>query len=143
MISSLLRWISFRDNYEITAETNVRKSSRNHQFTIYKAPRKKVVRRSSRKYCVANQLNISPWVCYRCPSVISYKNWLHELWKLDNIMDHVDWKLPCRGEGASHQEVSTQVRQREKLNWASQLKSSDQQIFSTMSSTDSSLIRQD
>ena len=55
---------------------------------------------------------------------------------------HLDWKSPCRGEGAFHQEVSTQVRQREELNWASQLKSSDQQIFSTMSSTDSTLIRQ-
>ena len=55
----------------------------------------------------------------------------------------LDWNSPCRGEGASHQEVFTQVRQREELNWASQLKSSDQQIFSTMSSTYSSLIRQD
>ena len=54
----------------------------------------------------------------------------------------LDWNSPCRGEGASHQEVFTQVRQREELNWASQLKSSDQQIFSTMSSTDSTLIRQ-
>ena len=35
--------------------------------------------------------------------------------------------LPCRREGASHQEVSTRVRQREERNWASQLKSSDQQ----------------
>ena len=55
----------------------------------------------------------------------------------------LDWNSPCRGEGASHQEVSTEVRQREELNWASQLKSSDQQIFSTMSGTDSLLIRQD
>ena len=55
----------------------------------------------------------------------------------------LDWNSPCRGEGASHKEVSTQVRQREELNWASQLKSSDQQIFSTMSGTDSPLIRQD
>ena len=55
----------------------------------------------------------------------------------------IDWNSPCRGEGASHQKVSTRVRQREKLNWASQLKSSDQQIFSSMSGTDSSLIRQD
>ena len=47
----------------------------------------------------------------------------------------LNWNSPCRGEGASHQEVSTQVHQREELNWASQLKSSDQQIFSTMSST--------
>ena len=54
-----------------------------------------------------------------------------------------DWNWPCRGEGVSHQEVSTQERQREELNWASQLKSSDQQIFSTMSGTDSPLIRQD
>ena len=55
----------------------------------------------------------------------------------------LDWNSPCRGEGASHQEVSTRVCQREELNWASQLKSSDQQIFSTMSGTDSPLIRQD
>ena len=55
----------------------------------------------------------------------------------------LDWNSPCRGEAASHQEVSNRVRQREELNWASQLKSSDQQIFSTMSGTDSSLIRQD
>ena len=55
----------------------------------------------------------------------------------------LDWNSPCRGEGASHQEVSTRVRQREELNWASQLKSSDQQIFSSMSGTDSLLIRQD
>ena len=55
----------------------------------------------------------------------------------------LDWNLPCRGEGASHQEVSTWVRQREELNCASQLKSSDQQIFSTVSGTDSPLIRQD
>ena len=54
----------------------------------------------------------------------------------------LDWNSPCRGEGASHQEVSTQVRQREDLNWATQLKSPDQQIFSTMSSTDSTLISQ-
>ena len=40
------------------------------------------------------------------------------------------------------QEVFTQVRQREELNRASQLKSSDQQIFSTTSSTCSTLIRQ-
>ena len=49
----------------------------------------------------------------------------------------LDWNSPCRGDGASHQEVSTRVRQREELNWASQLKSSDQQIFSRMSGTDS------
>ena len=49
----------------------------------------------------------------------------------------LDWNSPCRGEGASHQEVPTQVRQREELNWALQLKSSDQQIFSRMSGTDS------
>ena len=49
---------------------------------------------------------------------------------------NLDWNSPCRGEEASHQEVSTQVRQREELNWASQLKSSDQQIFSRMSSPD-------
>ena len=49
----------------------------------------------------------------------------------------VDWNSPCRGEGASHQEVSTRARQQEELNWASQLKSSDQQIFSRMSGTDS------
>ena len=55
----------------------------------------------------------------------------------------LDWNSPCRGEGAFHQEVSTQMRQQGELNWASQLKSSDQQIFSTMSGTDSSLIRQD
>ena len=55
----------------------------------------------------------------------------------------LDWNSPCRGEGASHQEVPTRVRQREKLNWASQPKSSDQQISSTMSDTDSPLIRQD
>ena len=57
--------------------------------------------------------------------------------------DPLDWNSPCRGEGASHQEVSTRVRQREELNWASQLKSLDQQIFSTMSSPESTLIRQD
>ena len=51
----------------------------------------------------------------------------------------LNWNSPCRGEGASHQEVSTQVHQREELNWASQLKSSGQKIFSTMSSTDSEL----
>ena len=50
---------------------------------------------------------------------------------------HLDWNSPCCGEGASHQEVSTRVRQREELNWASQLKSSDQQIFSSMSGADS------
>ena len=55
----------------------------------------------------------------------------------------LNWNSPCRGEGASHQEVSTGVHQREELNWASQLKSSDQQIFSRMSGTDSPLIRQD
>ena len=54
----------------------------------------------------------------------------------------LDWNSPCSGKGASHQQVSTRVRQREELNWALQLKSSDQQIFSTMSGTDSSLIRQ-
>ena len=47
------------------------------------------------------------------------------------------------GEGASHQEVLTRVRQWEELNWALQLKSSDQQIFWRMSGTDSPLIRQD
>ena len=31
----------------------------------------------------------------------------------------LDWNSLCRGEGASHQQVSTQVRQREVLNWAS------------------------
>ena len=51
----------------------------------------------------------------------------------------LDWNSPCRGERVSHQEVSTRVRQREELNWASQLKSSDQQIFSRISGTDSSL----
>ena len=55
----------------------------------------------------------------------------------------LDWNSPCRGEEASHQEISNQVRQREELNGASQLKSSDQQIFSRMSGIDSSLIRQD
>ena len=60
-----------------------------------------------------------------------------------DIQHPLDLNSPCRGEGASHQEVSTWVRQREELNWASQLKSSDQQIFSSMSGTDSSLIRQD
>ena len=54
----------------------------------------------------------------------------------------LDWNWPCRGEGASQQEVSTQARQREELNWPSQLKPSDQQIFSTKSCTDSILIRQ-
>ena len=49
----------------------------------------------------------------------------------------LDWNSPCCGEV-----VSTQVRQGEELNWASQLKSSDQKIFSTISSTDSTLIRQ-
>ena len=55
----------------------------------------------------------------------------------------LDWNSPCRGEGASHQEVSNRVRQREELKWASQLKSSNQQIFSRMSVADSPLIRQD
>ena len=27
----------------------------------------------------------------------------------------LDWNSPCRGEGASHQEVSTQVRQQEEF----------------------------
>ena len=49
----------------------------------------------------------------------------------------LDWNSPCHSEGASHQEVSNRVRQREELNWASQLKSSGQQIFSRMSCTDS------
>ena len=52
----------------------------------------------------------------------------------------LDWNSPCRGEGASHQEVSNRVRQREELNWASQLKSTDQQIFSRMSGTDLPLL---
>ena len=55
----------------------------------------------------------------------------------------LDWNSPCRGERASHQEFSTQMRQREELNWVSQPKSSDQQIFWTMSSPDLTLIRQD
>ena len=55
----------------------------------------------------------------------------------------LDWNSPCRGEGASHLEVSTQERQREELKWASQPKSWDQQILSTMSSPESTLIRQD
>ena len=55
----------------------------------------------------------------------------------------LDWNSPCRGEGAFHQEVSTQMRQQGELNWASQLKSSDQQIFSTMSSPEPTLITQD
>ena len=59
------------------------------------------------------------------------------------VITPLDWNSPCRGEGASHREVSTRVRQREELNWASQLKSSDQQIFSTMLGIDSPLIRQD
>ena len=33
----------------------------------------------------------------------------------------LDWNSPCHSEGASHQEVSNRVRQREELNWASQL----------------------
>ena len=45
--------------------------------------------------------------------------------------------------GLIHQEVPTRVHQREELNWASQLKSSDQQISSTMSRPESKLIRQD
>ena len=53
----------------------------------------------------------------------------------------LDWNSACRGEGASHQEVSTRVHQQEELNWVSQVKSSDQQIFSSMSGTDSWLIR--
>ena len=56
-------------------------------------------------------------------------------------LDPLDWNSPCRDEGASHQEVSTRVRRREELNWALQLKSSDQQILSTMSGTDSPLER--
>ena len=55
----------------------------------------------------------------------------------------LDWNSPCCGEEASHQEVSTLVHQWEERNWASQLKSSDQQIFSRMSSPDSTLIKQD
>ena len=66
-------------------------------------------------------------ISYQIKMVSREKNtWQHPL----------DWNSPCRGEGASHQEVSTRVRQREELNWASQLKSSDQQI-SRMSGTDS------
>ena len=45
--------------------------------------------------------------------------------------------------GLIQQEVPTRVRQWEEINWALQLKSSDQQIFSTMSSPESTLIRQD
>ena len=55
----------------------------------------------------------------------------------------LDWNSSCCGEEASHQEVSIRVRQQEELNWASQLKSSEQQIFSSTPGTDSSLIRQD
>ena len=58
-------------------------------------------------------------------------------WLLIKQAAPLDWNSLCRGEGASHQEVSTQVRQREELHWASQLKSSDQQIVSKMSGTDS------
>ena len=43
--------------------------------------------------------------------------------------------------GIIHQEVPIRVRQRGELNWASQLKSSGQQIFSTVSRPESSLIR--
>ena len=67
---------------------------------------------------------------------------LHPAYDITQLFPLV-WNSPCRVEGASHQEVSYRVRQREELNWASQLKSSDQQIFSTMSGTDSPLIRQD
>ena len=49
---------------------------------------------------------------------------------------------PCRGEGA-YPLSSNRVRQRGELNLAPQLKSSDQQIYSTiMSSTELTLIRQ-
>ena len=45
--------------------------------------------------------------------------------------------------GLIHEEVLTRVHKREELNRVSQLKSSDQQIFSTMSRPESTLIRQD
>ena len=64
-------------------------------------------------------------------------NQKHLRWSFLRKQHPLDWNSPCRGEGASHQEVSNRVRQREELNWTSQLKSSDQQIFSRMSDTDS------
>ena len=72
----------------------------------------------------------------------------HLVWSLRRKCLHktfpLDWNSPCLGEGASHQQFFTRVRQREELNWASQLKSSDQQISSTiMSRPESTLIRQD
>ena len=45
--------------------------------------------------------------------------------------------------GLIHQKVPTRVCYWGELNWASQLKPSDQQIFSTMSRPESKLIRQD
>ena len=45
--------------------------------------------------------------------------------------------------GLIHQEVPTRVRQRGELKRASQLKPSGQQIFSTMSRPESTLIKQD
>ena len=58
-------------------------------------------------------------------------------------------KVPLDGthlvavRGLIHQEVPIRMCKRQELNWASQLKSSDQQIFSTMSRPQSTLIRQD
>ena len=77
------------------------------------------------------------------------KGWyLCFVWNLDQAyyitqLFPLDWNSPSRVEAASHQEVPTRMRQREELNWASKLKSSDQQIFSTMSGTNSPLTRQD
>ena len=59
------------------------------------------------------------------PFISTYRNSFSTEHVLIALLDPLDWNSPCRGEGASHQEVSTRVRQPEELNWASQLKSSD------------------
>ena len=80
------------------------------------------------------------WTCCKITLVFGSNSW-YLSWKGQDSYP-LDRNSPCRGERASHQDVFTQVRQRENLNWASQLKSLDQQIFSTMSSPDSALVRQ-
>ena len=99
---------------------------------------------------VSSPGNYPPSWCYKTFQVSYFKVGIKYITRLtrkqemrSSILQTLphDWNSPCGGEGASHQEVSTRVRQQEELNWASQLKSSDQQIFSTMSGTDSPLIR--
>ena len=50
------------------------------------------------------------------------------------------WNSPCRLRRLKHQEVPTRVRQRGELNSASQFKPPGQQIFSTISRPQSTLI---